>query len=499
MKWVFDDASSGGGDGGGGGAREAGINKKRARDYHAQGRAGQRAPTKEASAALAALEMRRFKLVKRLRHQFSLTCAGLKIPPPLLAFERWLARAMLQGGDAIPTPMLPAIDAGRGLGRDLHRAGVEDLAAADAAASDLADASAALAAKLSEPPDADAADDAPRDADAVVTVDDAGPLLALKVNAQKPYMQVSKQHMGKLRALYSRHSLGGAPLPPEGSSEHAAFAASVFALLARYDACGGAWYQAALGEKAFDVLKKRVGVGCEAFASPLNARYGRFCSAFPDVDGPFGSLGSFFDFAPTRGSFEMNPPFVPEVLLAAAERAEKLLRTAEESDSRLSFVVVVPAWRDVPMWTALEKSAFKRGDALIVPASAHGYCDGAQQIRSPSERHRVSSYDTGVFFLQTTAGARRWPVTEEIRAELLEGMKAAVGSAATTGDLEKRWRGDKGGGRDEGGKQKRFVEKQKREKSEQRDRERGEEDGGGGEKRKDGEKRKRRRRKRETE
>ena len=35
----------------------------------------------------------------------------------------------------------------------------------------------------------------------------------LKLNDGKPYMTISKAHAGKLRALYCRHSLGGAPLP----------------------------------------------------------------------------------------------------------------------------------------------------------------------------------------------------------------------------------------------------------------------------------------------
>ena len=436
VKWFFDE------DGGSKpppGEDMKGMNKKRAREYHVSGRERSRAPAPEAAAAKASLELRRFKLVKRLRHQLALRCGALSITPPLLAFERWLCRAMLQGGDAVPVPMLPAVDAGGGLGRDLHRAGAPDLAAADAAAAELATASGALAAKLADPdPDESAADAA-----AKVTVDDAGPLLALKVNDAKPYMTISKAHMGKLRAVYCRHSLGGAPLPPEGTEEHAAFVASAFAMLARYESLGGAGYQAALGERAFDVLKTRLGVGCEAFASPLNCRYGRFCSAFPDVDAPFGSLGSFFDFKPTRGSFEMNPPFVPETLLAAAKHAEGLLDDAEAAGGRLSFVVVVPAWKDVPMWEALDGSKHKRGEVMIVPAAEHGFCDGAQHCRPPAERHRVSSYDTGVFFLQTTAGARRWPVTEEIRSELRDGMKAAVGTAKTVGDLEKRYRGEK--------------------------------------------------------
>ena len=447
MKWHFDEgdkpAETAGED-------LKGVNKRRAREYHVSGRERARAPSAETAAARAAVELRRFKLVKRLRHQVALKCGALGLSgPPLLVFERWVARAMLEGKRGVPTPMLPAVDAGGGLGRDLKRAGVEDLAAADAAAAELTAASAALAAKLEGDDGGDGDEEASNaakarlveDQAAKVVADDAGPLLALKVNDGKQYMTVSKAHAGKLRALYCRHSLGGAPLPPEGTPEHAAFLGSVFAMLCRYEAMGGAGYQAALGETAFDVLKKRLGVGCEAFASPLNCRYGRFCSAFPDVDGAFGSLGSFFEFRPQRGSFEMNPPFVPETLLKAAEHAEALLDAAEEAGGRLSFVVVVPAWRDVPFWAALEGSKHRRGDTLVVPAAEHGFCDGAQHCRPPAERHRVSSYDTGVFFLQTTNGARRWPVTDEVTNSLKAAMADAVGSAGTVNELERRYRG----------------------------------------------------------
>ncbi len=52
--------------------------------------------------------------------------------------------------------------------------------------------------------------------------------------------------------------------------------------------------QAAAGPPVFRLLRDRLAVGCECFASPLNASFARFGSAFPDVDGPFGSAGSFF-------------------------------------------------------------------------------------------------------------------------------------------------------------------------------------------------------------
>ena len=52
--------------------------------------------------------------------------------------------------------------------------------------------------------------------------------------------------------------------------------------------------QAAAGPSVFDLLRSQLSVGYECFASPLNAHFSRFGSAFPDVDAPFGSGGSFF-------------------------------------------------------------------------------------------------------------------------------------------------------------------------------------------------------------
>lgn len=59
--------------------------------------------------------------------------------------------------------------------------------------------------------------------------------------------------------------------------------------------------QAALNEECFDVLLKEFDCKMECFASPLNCRYSRFCSAFLDTDCAFGSVGSFFDFSPRSG------------------------------------------------------------------------------------------------------------------------------------------------------------------------------------------------------
>merc|ERR1712078_693722 len=88
-------------------------------------------------------------------------------------------------------------------------------------------------------------------------------------------------------------------------------------------------------------MVSQFGVCAECFASPLNCWFGRYCSAFPDCDAPFGSLGNFLNFRPRRGAFEANPPFAPAVLAAMRLHMHSLLAAATEP---LSFVVAVAHW-----------------------------------------------------------------------------------------------------------------------------------------------------------
>ena len=70
-------------------------------------------------------------------------------------------------------------------------------------------------------------------------------------------------------------------------------------------------------------------------------RYPRYCSAFEDIDQYFGSIGSFFDFHPTSGCYEANPPFVPYLMMRMALHMEELLKNATGA---LCFIVIIPAW-----------------------------------------------------------------------------------------------------------------------------------------------------------
>jgi hypothetical protein len=107
---------------------------------------------------------------------------------------------------------------------------------------------------------------------------------------------------------------------------------------------------------------------CEAFASAFNHYFNTYCSAFPDLERPFGSIGSFFNQnldSWNKYIIFVNPPF-DEVLMN--EVFNKILQFLEEANSRRladpantttiylpydhHYVITVPNWTD---WGGLIK------------------------------------------------------------------------------------------------------------------------------------------------
>ena len=163
--------------------------------------------------------------------------------------------------------------------------------------------------------------------------------------------------------------------------------------------------QAALHPEAFDVLSQDFGCSAECFASPLNCRWDRYCSASVDVDQHFGSLGSFFSFSPSEGSFEANPPFDSGTVSRMVAHMGKLLAGSNEP---LSFIVIIPYWPEKKCWKELGGAPTCR-KVLHLTKEGHGYTEGAQHYRE--NRYRISNHDTSIFFLQNKEGFKKWPAT----------------------------------------------------------------------------------------
>lgn len=212
-------------------------------------------------------------------------------------------------------------------------------------------------------------------------------------------LSVAQGHFQKLRSLY------------EGNDE-TGFADSVFCCLLRYQSVLQKGFQGACTREVFTAVLEAFGARFECFASPLNCRYNSMCSAFPDTDEAFGSLGSFFALNPQCGSFQLNPPFVDDVIIAMVKRLEELLDGADANQNALTFVVIVGANEGSRSGSvalgALRACKFCRASTLC-HRGRHQYYDGDQHS---SEESCISPCDTAVFVLQSKKGHQENAATD---------------------------------------------------------------------------------------
>ena len=250
-----------------------------------------------------AVELARLKKLKRLRRSLLRLCASEGASPPILAFDRWLARCRLaepEGAD----PLLPSCgDVEPGLVKDLCRGNKMEAEAARRVASRLAEEAAQAVVQLAR---AVGAGGAGGEAGGEVIVQDRGAALRLSLGGPKPYVDLTRAHYAKLRSMHAAAAVGEAG-GEGGEATEARLRARVLCVLLRYAALGAHGYQAALCADGFETLREALSCTFECFASPLNCRYPTYCSAFADTDRFFGSLGSFFAFHPAEGSFEAHP------------------------------------------------------------------------------------------------------------------------------------------------------------------------------------------------
>lgn len=170
---------------------------------------------------------------------------------------------------------------------------------------------------------------------------------------------------------------------------------------------------------------------CECFASPLNSCLVKYCSPFQDTDQWFGSLGSFFDYHPEQGSFEVNPPFS----ILSTEVEDHLLVLLEKPNAGpLTFVLVFPTPRFIKYQGHAVYTKFKVENFQISKAD-HWYIAGSQH-EQPDPRSVRASHDTTVAVLQNPQAARLTPVEkfQDLRRALPQAFRhAQLGSGSGGG------------------------------------------------------------------
>lgn len=223
------------------------------------------------------------------------------------------------------------------------------------------------------------------------------------------HMQIRPEYRKKLLKLYTLYG------NPKGDG----FDVALAALLLRYDPFGGGSYQCSLPALVFDVLKSEFGVFLECFASPLNAHFPRYCSAFEDTDFAFGSLGSFFAFRPTEGSFESHPPPVPDVVDQMVAHMDELCMMTKKP---LSFVVVLSAQgADSALVDRVKASRFCRHH-LTLKAHHHCFTVGKEHRHKENKLLQLCVKDSSVLWIQNDGGHDRWAPTEERLVKLTKAF-----------------------------------------------------------------------------
>lgn len=140
----------------------------------------------------------------------------------------------------------------------------------------------------------------------------------------------------------------------------------IVAMVLRYNSIMPGGQQWAIPAQACDVLVKKFGVTIEGFASPLNSQIMRyaptldvhFCSLFPDVDRPFGSVGNFFDYDFVGMSAVINPPYVIDIMDAVVTKCIESCERAERLSVRTRMFIVVPSWTDADYYSRLVQTKY---------------------------------------------------------------------------------------------------------------------------------------------
>ncbi|MFA5767905.1 MAG: hypothetical protein WC919_08365 [Candidatus Paceibacterota bacterium] len=155
-----------------------------------------------------------------------------------------------------------------------------------------------------------------------------------------------------------------------------------------YDALVPRGQQLSIPPRAYDVMIQKYGATFEGFASPFNSQMMRYmmpgarvdtlssirayCSIFPHIDAPFGSVGSFFDESvPANGLSNrvsvLNPPFIEKMMVSMVKKCIADLARATEPTR---IFIVIPNWTDSPYFAMLTTCPYIERQ-LALPANHH--------------------------------------------------------------------------------------------------------------------------------
>ena len=115
----------------------------------------------------------------------------------------------------------------------------------------------------------------------------------------------------------------------------------IWAIIYRYQLLGSNNHQLAVLPNIMGRLKQDFNLNFECFASTINSTFNNYCSIYYDLEKWFGSVGSFFDIIPIKGTFGFNPPYQTDIITTGLT---KILNFLNNTDEDLIFIITIPIW-----------------------------------------------------------------------------------------------------------------------------------------------------------
>jgi hypothetical protein len=160
------------------------------------------------------------------------------------------------------------------------------------------------------------------------------------LKAKKQYYKLDKRIFTKLKAEYKG---------PSNQIHNL-----ILCALLRYDTLGSEANQFVHNLDYKELLRKEVGADFECFASMFNHYYSGYCSMFYDIEGLFGSSGSFFGLTMKKGCFHVNPPYDENLLDKMGKHIKANIKPGVIINAAL------PKWKDFVVEDDFDKGALAK-------------------------------------------------------------------------------------------------------------------------------------------
>lgn len=144
----------------------------------------------------------------------------------------------------------------------------------------------------------------------------------------------------------------------------------MWGIIFRYQLLGSNNHQLAVLPNIMYKMYSDYKLNFECFASAINNTFPQYCSIYWDLERFFGSVGSFFNLIPIKGTFGFNPPYQKDIIEISIH---KLFNFLEQTTEELTFIITIPVWdlhgisimKEITDDT-LEKNNIDYGDFLIL-------------------------------------------------------------------------------------------------------------------------------------